>query len=153
MWGNQRQWYSVFIQGIWVIHETLGIQTHYHQYTLHTSKWARWKISSTVKNLLTKEKTDNRDPYLGLLEYRNTPIDKVGSPAQLFMSRRPRSIIPTTEAQLQLRVQDPNKVKEKLRLKQEKQRYYFDQHTKQLTVRKKGDESGHAWESVGNHGW
>ena len=33
-----------------------------------------------VKNLLTKSKQDRRDPYLGLLEYRNTPIDDVGSP-------------------------------------------------------------------------
>ena len=59
------------------------------------------KSFQTIKNLLTKAKQDNRDPYLGLLEYRNTPIDEVGSPAQLLMSRRLRSIIPTTEAQLQ----------------------------------------------------
>ena len=156
MWGNQQQWFSVLIQSIWVIHETVAIQTHYHQSTLPTTPRANALVEKsvrTVNNLLTIAKQCNYDPYLGLLEYRNTPIDQVGSPAQLLMSRRPRSIIPTTEAQLQLRVQDPNKVKEKLRLKQEKQRYYFDQHTKQLTVWKKGDESGHAWESVGNHGW
>ena len=76
-----------------------------------------------IENLLTKVKQDNRDPYIGLLEYRNTPFDEVGSPAQLLMSRRLRSIIPTPEAQLQPRVLDPNKVKEKLRLKQEKQKY------------------------------
>ena len=147
MWGNQRQWYSVFIQGIWVIHETLGIQTHYHQYTLHTSKWARWKISSTVKNLLTKEKTDNRDPYLGLLEYRNTPIDEFGSPAQVLMSRRLRSIYyyPHDWSSTATIVLDPNKVKQKLRLKQEKQKYYFDQHTKQLPVleKRRADQGRH----------
>ena len=81
------------------------------------------KSVQTVKNLLTKANQDNLDPYLGLLEYRKTPIDEVGSPAQLLMSRRLRSIIPTTAAQLQPRVLDPNKVKEKLRLKQEKQNY------------------------------
>ena len=86
------------------------------------------------KNLLTKEKKDNRDPYLGLLEYRNTPIDEFGSPAPVLMSRRLRSIIAMTEAQLQPTVLDPNKVKQKLRLNQEKQKYYFDQHTKQLPV-------------------
>ena len=64
------------------------------------------------------------------------------------MSRRLRSIIPTTEAQLQPRVLDPNKVKEKLRLKQEKQ--YFDQHTRQLPALEKGEQirvrMGNRWE-------
>ena len=108
------------------------------------------KSVQTVKNLLTKAKHDNRDPYLGLLEYRNTPIDEVGSPAQLLVSRRLRSIIPTTEAQLQPRVLDPNKVKEKLRLKQEKQKYYFNQHTRQLRALEKGKQirvrMGNRWE-------
>ena len=90
------------------------------------------KEVQTVKNLLTKAKQDRRDPYLGLLEYRNTPIDDVGSPAQLLMSRRLRSIIPTTNAQLQPKVLDPHKVMEKLRFKQEKKKHYFDQHAKHL---------------------
>ena len=77
-----------------------------------------------VKNLPTKAKQDRRDPYLGLLEYRNTPID-VGSPAQLLMSRRLRSIIRTTNAQLQPKVLDPHKVMEKLRLKHEKTKALF----------------------------
>ena len=50
------------------------------------------KAVQTVKSLLTKVK---RDPYPALLEYRNTPIEDVGSPAQILMSRRLRSIIPT----------------------------------------------------------
>ena len=97
------------------------------------------KEVQAVKNILTKAKQDRRDPYLGLLEYRNTPIDDVGSPAQLLMSRRLRSIIPTTDAQLQPKVLDPHKVKEKLRLKQEKQKHYFDQHAKHLPTLEKGD--------------
>ena len=77
------------------------------------------KAVQTVKNLLTKAKQDHRDPYLGLLEYRNTPIDDIGSPAQLLMSRRLQSIIPTTDTQLQPKVLGPHKVKEKLMLKKE----------------------------------
>lgn len=92
-----------------------------------------------MKNLLTKAKQDRRDPYLGLLEYRNTPVDDIGSPAQLLMSRRLRSIIPTTNAQLQPKVLYPHKVMEKLRLKQEKQKHYFDQHVKHLPTLEKGD--------------
>ena len=76
------------------------------------------KSVQTVKNLLTKAKQDNRDPYLGLLEYRNTPTDAVGSPAHFLKSRRLRSIISTSETQLQPRDLDANKVNEKLRLKQ-----------------------------------
>ena len=92
-----------------------------------------------MKNLLTKAKQDHRDPYLGLLEYRNTTIDDIGSPAQLLMSRRLRSIIPTTDAHLQPKVLEPNKVKEKLSLKQGKQKHYFDQHAKHLPTLEKGD--------------
>ena len=92
------------------------------------------KKVQTVKNLLTKAKQDRRDPYLRLLEYRNTPIDDAGSPAQLLMSRRLRSIIPTTNAQLQPKVLDPRRVKAKLRLKQEKQK-----HAKHLPTLEKGD--------------
>ena len=40
------------------------------------------KAVQTVKSLLTKAKQDSRDPYLALLEYRNTPIDDVGSAIQ-----------------------------------------------------------------------
>ena len=35
------------------------------------------KAVQTVKSLLTKAKQDSSDPYLALLEYRNTPIDDV----------------------------------------------------------------------------
>ena len=70
----------------------------------------------TVKRLLTKAKADGKDPYLSLLEYRNTPIDDVGSPSQLLMSRRLQSILPNTVSQLKPQVVDPRReVKAKTR--------------------------------------
>ncbi|KAK2552099.1 Transposon Ty3-I Gag-Pol polyprotein [Acropora cervicornis] len=97
------------------------------------------KAVQTVKSLLPKAKQDSRDPYLALLEYRNTPIDDVGSPAQLLMSRRLRSIIPTSDALLKPKVLDAHKVMEKMELKQRKQKHYFDRQTKALPVLETGD--------------
>uniref|UniRef100_A0A0E9R9M0 Uncharacterized protein n=2 Tax=Anguilla anguilla TaxID=7936 RepID=A0A0E9R9M0_ANGAN len=50
---------------------------------------------------MDKAHAQRSDPCLSLLEYRNTPVDGLRSPAQLLMSRRLRSILPTTEKQLQ----------------------------------------------------
>ena len=46
------------------------------------------KSVQLLKRVLNKVKQGGTDPYLGLLEYRNTAIDNVGSPAQLSMSRQ-----------------------------------------------------------------
>ena len=87
--------------------------------------------------------------YLGLLEYRNTPIDGIGSPAQLLMSRRLRSVIPTTDAQLQPKAIAPDQVREKLKLKQAKQKHYFNKHSKHLPMLEEGDrvrvQTGKRW--------
>ncbi|XP_060558761.1 uncharacterized protein K02A2.6-like [Ruditapes philippinarum] len=40
-----------------------------------------------AKRILQKAKDDNKDPYLPLLEYRNTPLKCGWSPAQLLMGR------------------------------------------------------------------
>ncbi|XP_046841865.1 uncharacterized protein K02A2.6-like [Xenia sp. Carnegie-2017] len=49
----------------------------------------------TAKAIIKKAKYDNTDPYLGLLNYRNTPRNEiVGSPAQRLMGRRTRTLLP-----------------------------------------------------------
>ncbi|CAB3981992.1 retrotransposon-like family member retr-1 [Paramuricea clavata] len=87
----------------------------------------------TIKDILVKSKKDQQDPYLSLLEYRNSPIDDVGSPAQLLMNGRLCSRIPQTILQLKPRVLDPVDVKKKLNLKQQKQKFYYDRQSKSLT--------------------
>ena len=64
------------------------------------------KSVQTVKNLLIKETMIPISDYWGIV----TPIDDVASPAQPLMSRRLRSIIPTTEAELLPKVLDPQKI-------------------------------------------
>ena len=55
------------------------------------------KFVQIVKRLLTKAKEAKSDPYLSLLEYRNTIIDNIATSAQLLMSQRLRSITNYTQ--------------------------------------------------------
>ena len=57
-----------------------------------------------VKGILNKTKAEKKDPYLTILNYRNTRIDNLGSPAQLLMNRRLRSKLPVVQKQLKPKV-------------------------------------------------
>ncbi|XP_060081822.1 uncharacterized protein K02A2.6-like [Ylistrum balloti] len=77
----------------------------------------------TVKRLLKK----SNDPYLALLEYRNSNIDEVGlSPAQMFLGRRLKTTIPTSLPLLKAEAFD--KVREQLVKRQKKQQQSYDRH-------------------------
>ena len=54
----------------------------------------------TIKRILKKFDEDGSDPYLAMLNVRNTPVDGLASPAQLLMNRRLRSNLPVTHKQL-----------------------------------------------------
>ena len=48
-----------------------------------------------AKSLLTKAKESGQDPYLALLDYRNTPRDDIlGSPVQRLFGRRTKTLLP-----------------------------------------------------------
>jgi len=79
-----------------------------------------------AKQLLKKSKSDNPDPYLGLVEYRNTPLDNMAAPSQLLMGRSLRSILPTTNSHLKPNVVDPELAREKMEQKQATQRNYHN---------------------------
>ena len=56
----------------------------------------------TAENILKKAKDEGKDFQLGLLAYRNAPIEEIGlSPAQMFMGRRTRTQLPTTPVLLE----------------------------------------------------
>ena len=48
----------------------------------------------TVKKLLMKARKSGNDPYLALLELRNTPLGGLESPVQLLYGRRTGTVLP-----------------------------------------------------------
>ena len=93
-----------------------------------------------AKILLKKARQDGKDPYMSMLNHRNTPRDSVlGSPAQRLMSRRTKSILPMTEEQLQPKVLKPVDVQKQLSFYKEQQKRNYDVGSKSLPVLKPGD--------------
>ena len=88
------------------------------------------KTVQTAKALMDKAHAQKSDPYLSLLEYRNTPVDGFKSPAQLLMSRSLRSILPTTEKQLQPELVHHSAVQGRRELCQKRQKQYYDRNAR-----------------------
>ena len=86
------------------------------------------KVESAVKiakSLIKKLLKDNKDPWLALLDQRNTPTESIGtSPAQRLMSCRTRTLLLTATNLLYPKV--PESVTEKLKLKRRKAKRYHD---------------------------
>ncbi|XP_065942084.1 uncharacterized protein [Magallana gigas] len=90
------------------------------------------KTVQTVKRMLEKTRIDGKDPYISLLEYRNTPTD-VESPAKLLMSRQLRSILPITKNQLKPKVVPDDITRQKRKITQNCQKHYFDVRSRKLS--------------------
>ena len=89
----------------------------------------------TIKNLLKK----SQDPYLALLEYRNTPIsDELSSPAELMFGRQIRGLLLNKNDVFQDKVKFEH-VKEKLLTKQKNYKHYFDRGSKSLPALQRND--------------
>ena len=83
------------------------------------------------KSLLSKS-----DPYLGLLEHRNTPTAATGmSPCQRLFGRQTKTLLPLSESLLKT----DKSVSDLLKRDRVKQAKYFDQHSKHLSELKSGD--------------
>ena len=89
----------------------------------------------TAKRLLRKSLDSGTDPYVAILDYRNTPTQGMEtSPVQRLMSRRTRTLLPTTRTLLQPRTPHPDRdVKDLLRRQQQQTRYY-NRHSRDLPV-------------------
>ncbi|XP_061877492.1 kinesin-1 heavy chain-like isoform X3 [Entelurus aequoreus] len=96
------------------------------------------KTVQTAKRILTKAKEDKKDPYLCFLEYRNTPVDGLKSPAQILMSRRLRSILPTTTQQLRPQVTPEATVHARRENCQQHQKQQYNRSTRLLSTLRAG---------------
>ncbi|XP_068680390.1 uncharacterized protein [Montipora capricornis] len=76
-----------------------------------------------VKNLFKKAIADKKDPWLALLNYRNTPTEGIKSSPT-------RTLVPVTTNLLYPEVVDG--VQESLQLRRQKAKSYFDKNTKTL---------------------
>ena len=80
------------------------------------------KVESAVKvtkSLLKKGRKGNKDPWLAMLDQRNTPTESLGKiPAQRLMCRRTRTRLPTATRSLYPKV--PENATEKLQIKRQK---------------------------------
>ena len=84
----------------------------------------------TMKRLMTKATESGRDPWLALLEYRNTPSESMtSSPAQWMMGRRTRGLLPTTTKALKPEIVDERKA---ITAAKNKQKVYYDHGAKDL---------------------
>jgi len=76
----------------------------------------------TAKRLMRKALDAGTEPYLAILDYRNTPTQGMeSSPAQRLMNRRTKTLLPTTRALLQSRVFYPEKEVKDLDKRQKQQ--------------------------------
>ena len=94
---------------------------------------ANGKAESGVKTAkhLRKSIKAGKDPYLAILDHRNTPTQgMVSSPSQHLMSRRTKTLLPTTQCLLLPKATSPEHVKENLRHCQQSQAKYYNRSAK-----------------------
>ena len=99
--------------------------------------------------MLKKVQSGNDDPYIALLEYRNTQLEGIGlSPAQLLMGRRLKSKLPASTTLLT--PENRAQVQDNLKCRQIKQKSYFDRQTQKLPDLRTGEnvriQKGDTWQ-------
>jgi len=90
----------------------------------------------TAKQFLRK----SHDIHLALLDHRNTPTQGMStSPAQPLMSRRTRTLLPTTETLLKPQAPNPEEQQRLLHKRQEMQASYYNRTARDLPHLQIGD--------------
>ena len=105
------------------------------------SNGAAERAVQTVKRIFKKAAVDNKDPFEGLLKYRNTSFEDIGeSPVQLLTSRRTRIMIPTHRRLLLPHAVDPDQVVKALKQRQSVSKKNYDKQSRDLPPLEAGDK-------------
>ena len=105
------------------------------------SNGAAERAVQTAKRIFKKAAADKKDPFEGLLKYRNTPFEDIGvSPVQLLMSRRTRTMIPTHRRLLLPQAVDPDQVVKALKQRQSVSKKNYDKQSRDLPPLEAGDK-------------
>lgn len=94
----------------------------------------------TAKRILRKSIKAGTDPSLAILDYRNTPTQGMtSSPAQRLMSRRTKTLLPTTHSLFLPKNIDLENEKRELRQRQQVQAKYYNKTARELPSLAEGD--------------
>ena len=114
-----------------------GIKTTTSSPTYSQSNGQAERSVQTLKKILKKAHEANTDPYLALLEYRNTSVSGMKySLAQMLMSRRLRTKISVATSLLTPNIVDPSA---ELTKAQSRQKRYYDRSANPLKPLQEGD--------------
>ena len=108
-----------------------------------------------AKQMMEKCKRSNTDPFMALLEIRNTPTQGAGSsPSQRLINRCTRTLLPMTRNLLRPRGELEHEC-DKLKVKhnQTMQATYYNRRAKDLPVLKEGDRVRLKPFRLGQKGW
>ncbi|XP_021351342.1 uncharacterized protein K02A2.6-like [Mizuhopecten yessoensis] len=87
----------------------------------------------TAKRLMKLVKPSHKDPFLALLDFRNTPSQGMdSSPVQRLMNRRTKTLMKTKASLLKPQVQMSSNAKKQLKGVKKRHAFYYNQSAKNL---------------------
>ena len=125
--------FSKFTQS-WDIEHRTSSPTH-----AKSNGMAKSAVKS-VKNLRRREDESKRDPYLAMLDYRNTPTqDADANPAQRNLGRRARALLSMTSLLLKPGQIDTAFAKRRQRVRKNRSLWYYNKCAKDVNPLQEGD--------------
>ena len=110
------------------------------QALLNIHKVMAEQAGKMAKRLMKRAVKSNSDPYLALLDLRNTPTQSMGtSPAQRLLNRRTKTLLPTKDSILVPEVPDLKEQGRKLTKLKERHAHYYNRGSRDLKPLKNQD--------------